>query len=240
MSLAKLPLRLASVMALRDKTWVGASVFDSTIAPIDQKLANENGIPILIVYTDDTHATGSGANLADLTAFMPTVDLTFHVAVATAIETNAAGGVVTIAHSDAGFEAQLDIVEAQIVRVLQKDPGPWGDLFRAFAIRTGERRSRRGASARKGLRFAAREIIIPVEAVPDPIGTPDEYPWNIAVDLFRATPALDDFAKILGDFCDWQPSDPEWRRDLGNLGFDRDRAQALGFVSADGEEIVFS
>ncbi len=238
MSLAKLPLRIATVLALRDLTWAGASVFDSTIVPIDTKVADEKGMLFLVVYTESSH--GSGHPGHDMTGFCPNVDIVIHAAVATSFSGTAAGTSVEIARSDAGFEAQLDIVEAQIVRVLQRDTGPWADLWRAFARDHGEVRTRRGASARKGQRFAAREIIIPVDAVPDPVGVAGDYPWNIAVERFAAEPDLTDLSAILAGFCSDGVGLPEWRSFAGASGLDVATARAFGFATADGEDVVFT
>mgnify|MGYP000975258572 CR=1 FL=1 len=237
MSLAKLPLRIATVLALRGRTWVADRVFDSTITPIETKIDADKGLPFIVVYTDASH--GSDEIGRDLTAFRPDVDLVFHVAVATEFRGTESGTEVVLARSDPGFEAQLDVIEAQIARALQRDPGDWADLWRAFVLHHGELRSRRGASARKGSRFAAREIVLPVQLAADPEGTGDEYPWGTAIERFAAETDLADLAVVLRSFCDDGVALPDWAKLYRTLGFDAARARVLGFVTADGEEVVF-
>lgn len=237
MSLIKLPLRLVSVRALRDLTYAGDAVFDSAIVPLETKVADAKGVPLIVVYTDDAHASPEGWASHDLAGFRPTVSLKFHAAVATEIKSSS--GEVVVARSDEGFEATLDIMEAQILRVLQKGQGPWSELWRSLVIRADERHVRRGASALNGLHFAAREIEVPIESHPDPLGEGLEWPWNAVIDAFAADAELDGLATILLDFCTAEVAAPQWQRDLGNLGADRATALALGFVTAAGEELVF-
>lgn len=240
MSLAKLPLRLAAVQALRDRTWAGPAVFNSVIAPLATKVEDAAGLPFLVVYTDDSTASGVTLSARDHTAFRPTVDLVIHAAVATEFAGIAGGGQIRLAASDAALEAQLDILEAQILAVLQRAADPWCDLFRAFVQDRGEMRSRRGASARKGLRFAAREIVLPIGSVADPSGAGPEYPWSIATEVFAADPETADLAAVIADLSTGTATFADWRRSFAATGFDRATARALGFTTDAGEEIVFT
>lgn len=236
MSFAKLPLRIATVLALRGKTWVGDAVFDSSILPLETRIADSGGLPFIVVYTDDSHADVSAG--CDLTGGVATVDLIIHAAVATEYRADAAGTVVMVARSDAGFEAQLDVIEAQITRALQRGDDGWCELWRAFATGRTSIRTRRGGVARKGARFAAREMVLTVNVVPDPAGTGDEYPWSLAIDRFAAEPDTADLAQVLRAFV--APDDaPEWRRIYRTLGLDAATARSLAFAATDGEILTW-
>lgn len=232
MSLAKLPLRIATVLALRGRTWVGGAVFDSSILPMEARISEGGGLPFVVVYTDDSHAELSHGH--DLTSAATTVDLVIHAAVATEYRSDDGGAVVTVARSDAGFEAQLDIIEAQIVLALQRGEGPWCELWRAFAPVRQSVRTRRGAVARKGARFAAREMVMTVETVPDPCGVGPEYPWSQAIDAFAAEPDTADLAQVLGTFVHADGA-PEWLAIYRGLGMDAATARSFAFAAADGE-----
>lgn len=237
MSLAKLPLRIATVLALRGRTWAGDAVFDSSIIPIDTRIETDGGHPLLVVYTDEAQSRARGE--MDLTGLRPVVDLVIHAAVAVGFEGSESGASVSVARSDAGFEAQLDVIEAQVTRVLMRGEDPWSELWRAFARQRDGIRTRRGASARKGMRFAAREIVLPVEVVPDPLGTGAEYPWAMAVESFGANPDTSDLAAVLATFM--AGSDvPEWRRVYRTLGLDAATARSLAFAAADGEILTWT
>lgn len=237
MSLAKLPLRIATVLALRGETWVGDAVFDSSITPMDDRVRDEKGLPFLVVYTDDAHAESRLDR--DLTGLQLSVDLIIHAALATDFRGTEAGTEVMVARSDAGFEAQLDVIEAQILRTLQRGTSDWCELWRAFAPRHGEVRSRRGASARKGARFAAREIVLPLETVADPSGEGPEFPWNIAADVFGAHADTIDLAEILRSFMNEGVGLPDWQRLYRTLGMDAATARSLSFAAADGDDFIW-
>lgn len=241
MSLAKLPLRIAAVRALRGATFAADAVFDSAIAPLSDTISKGAGLPLIVVYSDDAVADPL-ARLAsnDLSGFHPTVTLTFHAAIATAITVTDAGQTIELADSDAAYEALLDILEAQILAALQKGAGVWADLWRAFAISAGALHSRRGASARKGARFSAREIVLDVHAPANPLGIGPEYPWNLAVETMLADDETDDIGRLLDTVQTLAVGQPDWTNILTNTGLDKARAQALGFVTAAGEEVVFA
>ena len=238
MSLAKLPLRVATVLALRGRTWAGQAVFDSSIVPLEAKVKDTDGHPLLVVYTDDSRSDASGPEQRDLTGLPAAVDLVIHAAVAVGFQGTEAGETISVARTDAGFEAQLDVIEAQVVRALQRGEDPWCELWRAFARARGGVRTRRGASARKGTRFAAREIILPVSVVADPLGTGPEYPWSLAIDQFAAYPDTSDIAAVLQGFVAADDA-PEWLRDYRTLGMDAATARSLAFAAADGEILTW-
>lgn len=240
MSLIKLPLRVVTVKALTGLTYAGPAVFDSAIVPLEAKLADEQGVPLLVVYTDDSHAHAHNVNAHDMAGFHPRINLTVHAAVATQISTTASGQAVVIARADEGLEATLDIIEAQVLRVLQYGQGAWSNLWRTLALNVEDLHVRRGASARKGLRFAAREMVMSIKSHSDPLGEGLEYPWNDVIAAFQADQDLDGLAAVLSDFCTSQSTAPQWQKDLNVMGLDKASASALGFATADGEDVVFS
>ncbi len=240
MNLIKLPLRIATVKALDGATYAGDKVFDSVIAPIDAKSQENRGVPLIVVYTDDAHGLSSTMNGShDLTGIAPRVHLVLHLIMAKELSTSAGGQRVVIAASDSGLEASLDIMGAQVLRALQHGQSPWADLWRTLVRKIDDIHVRRGASARKGLRFAAREIVLPIETFADPLGTGLEWPWNDVVTVFGADEETSDLALILGDFCTDLTSRPDWAQDLAILGMGQKEALALSFVDQDGDIIEF-
>jgi len=238
-SLIKLPLRIAAQKALLGRTYSGPFVFDSVITPLETQVNETKGNSFIAVYTDDAHLNSVAFNVRDLIGFQPRVSLTFHLGIAKGLTTISANKAIELSQSDASLEMILDIQEAQILRVLQTDQNPWSNLFRALALRFSDVHIRRGASSRKGLRFAAREIVLPIEGHPDPLGTGNEYPWNTVIDVFKHDPDLDEVAAMLEDFCTTDQMKPAWRKDFTCTGFDQATARALGLVTHEGDEILW-
>lgn len=239
MSLAKLPLRLLTVKALTGKTWAGDNVLDSAIAPIDKTVEDQKGILFIVVYTDDARSVPV-ANSRDLTAATPSVDLVMHIAVATELKTQAGGIDVVIGRSDANFEATLDITEASILAVLSRGTDAWCNLWRSLVTSVSTIRSQRGASAKRGLRYAARELLLTVETPPNPLGTGEDYPWTDIIAAFDVDDDLKPFAAFLGEFVTGAASLQAWQQDYRTFGLSQSVAKALALVTETGEEITFA
>jgi len=167
MSLARLAMRIAAARALRGATLAEARVYDSAIAPIDQTIAEERQ-PILIVITDDHEMEVTGR---DLFHGNVACDLVIEAAIAARVEVGGDGepeSVITIPHTDEGMELALDLMEHQVMAALIRERTPWSRVWMKLVPRLSRRLSRRGASVEKGVRFAARQIVLTCDLIEAP------------------------------------------------------------------------
>lgn len=196
MSLVSLALRLATIRALKGRTFAEDRVFDSRIEAIDTLAVNETA-PIVIVTTDDDEATIEGR---DLLAGDHQHELVIEAAVWTKVATEKDDEVLVIPATDAGLEASLNILCYQITRALAADGGEWGDLWRTIVMRAPKIVSRRGADDTNGVRFAARQIIYTVDHIAEPL--PGRMPaegdaWARILGMLKADPEFAPIGKII-------------------------------------------
>lgn len=242
MSLTRTLLRLVTVQALVGKTVAGDKVFDSSIDPLDQKVAAE-AAPMIVVYTDDDKSQPAG--LADF--FQGgSVDLVMETVVAGRItvtyDDDGAGGPaeaqqVIVSQTDARMEVALDLIEGQIVRALVAADDPWSRLWKRIAIRATKRESRRGASPEQSSRFAARQLVLTLGIIVDPdpgAPLPSGSIWRDALDQIATVPGMADVAGLLRSDIEGEPLN-EWRRAAARLGVGLETISALGLgpVGAD-------
>ena len=166
MSLSRLAMRVAAARALKGATLAEARVFDSAVDPIDQTIA-ETRQPILIVTTDDHEVEVTGRDLGHGNI---SCDLVIEAAIASRVELNTPdgdGGEVTIAipHTDEGMELALDVMEHQVMAALTRERSDWSRVWMKLVPRVSRRLSRRGASVEKGVRFAARQIVLTCDLI---------------------------------------------------------------------------
>lgn len=225
MSLIGLALRIVTVKALTGKTFAEGRVFDSAIAPLDTKVG-EDAAPLLVVYTDEEDAT---LTASDMFVSDRDLSLVIHAAVANRVTTTAGGVTVEIPHTDEGLEATLDLMRHDIVVALQSGADDWCDLWRRLVVKRKSLGIRRGASAKKGLRFAARELTLHVDTVADPV--PGFGDTALIVDLvaaLRSDPDLADLADLIAarvsSGSDW----PDWKKVSAALGLNRRAHHAVG------------
>ena len=164
MSLARLAMRIAAARALRGATLAEERVHDSAIAPIDQTIAEERQ-PILIVTTDDHEMEVTGRDLfhGDVSC-----DLVIEAAIAARVEVAGEESVITIPHTDEGMELALDLMEHQVMAALTRERSDWSHVWMKLVPRISRRLSRRGASVEKGVRFAARQIVLTCDLIEAP------------------------------------------------------------------------
>jgi hypothetical protein len=225
MSLVALALRIATVKALVGRTLAGDRVYDSAIETIDAQV-EEDGAPMIVVYTDEEEGRTQGK---DLMVTGRSLSLVIQCAVANRVQAQNGAVSVEIPHTDEGIEAVLDFMRHDIVATLQTDQGDWADLWRELVTSVENISVRRGASVKKGLRFAAREITIKVDTLGEPQpGYTAGGPLDLMDALLRADPDLVDMADIIRSRIDPTATPPTWDKTIKALGLSRRGALAVG------------
>lgn len=229
MSLTALALRLATIRALKGRTFAEDRVFDSKINPVNLVVKDEKK-PVIVVTTDDNDTTITGR---DIRHGDHRLELVIEVAVTTKISVTVEDGgtadILTIPASDAGLETTIGLIGWQISKALSADGGAWGDLWRTLVVKVHSITSRRGADDENGVRYAARQFVFLIDHVADP--TPGEElddgdAWHRALSMMKADNELSDIAKIIqseigqGDYMPWEIA-------RGKLGLSNDEAVVM-------------
>ena len=229
MSLARLAMRIAAARALRESTLAEGRVFDSAIAPIDQTIAEERQ-PILIVTTDDHEMEVTGR---DLFHGNVSCDLVIEAAIAARVELTAGDDgetMIAIPHTDEGMELALDIMEHQIMAALTRERSDWSRVWMKLVPRVSRRLSRRGASVEKGVRFAARQIVLTcdlIEAPSDGAAIADGTAWADVLGVMASDADLATIAAMLRSEIEGDPL-ADWRRAANMLGIHLETTDAIG------------
>lgn len=226
MSLVSLALRLATIRALKGRTFAEDRVFDSRIEAIDTLARNETA-PIIIVTTDDDEVEIEGR---DLFAGNHKHELVIEAAVWTKVATEKDGDALIIPATDAGLEASLNIFCYQIVRALAGDGGEWGDLWRSIVTATPKAASRRGADDSNGVRYAARQLTYTVDHIAEPM--PGRMPaegetWFRILTMLKADPEFAAIGKIVETEIA-AVSLMEWEQVRAALGLANDESGWIG------------
>ena len=244
MSLSRLAMRIATTRALKGATLAETRVFDSAVDPIDQTIA-ETRQPILIVTTDDheMEVTGRDLGLGNVSC-----ELVIEAAIASRVELNTPdgdGGEVTIAipHTDEGMELALDVMEHQIMAALTRERSDWSRVWMKLVPRVSRHLSRRGASVEKGVRFAARQIVLTcdlIEAPTDGAAILSGSTWEDVLAMMAGDPELVSIGTMLRAEIDGTPLS-DWRRAANMLGIHLATADAIGiaeFLDAEGNPVT--
>ena len=209
MSFARLALRIATVKALRGRTWAGEMVRDSEIGPIDDA-AQDKEIPFVVVYTDD--AEGSVV-ATDLFGNDGKQCLVIEIGVTTRMKkTRPVPGQSpwVLTSTDAGLEMTIDGIERQIRLALGAVEDPWSELWRSIVVSIVMRKSQRGAS-NVGARFSGRQVVLDLALLRDPHpGRPLGPVWTKFLELCAADADLAPQVPMLtalatGGATDWNP-----------------------------------
>lgn len=226
MSLARLAMRIAAARALRDATLAEERVHDSAIAPIDQTIAEERQ-PILIVTTDDHEMDVTGR---DLFHGNVSCDLVIEAAIAARVEVAGEESVITIPHTDEGMELALDLMEHQVMAALTRERNDWSRVWMKLVPRISRRLSRRGASVEKGVRFAARQIVLTcdlIEAPADGAAVAAGTAWADLLSVLEEDADLAPIARMLRSEIEGAPL-ADWRRAANIMGIHLKTADAIG------------
>lgn len=222
MSLARFALRTATVKALRGATFAGEMVRDSEIGPIDDA-AVDRDIPFVCVYTDDAETAGTGT---DLLSNAGKQCLVLEIGVTTRMQQTDEWAIPT---TDPGMELTIDAIERQITLALTATGQPWAEFWRTLVTGIEGRKSQRGASAREGVRFAGRQVVIDLTLLREPHpGRPIGPVWTQFLALAAADADLAGMVPMLttlitGGATNW----PEWQRVRSAYNLSGPRADAL-------------
>jgi hypothetical protein len=227
MSIARTAVRIAAARAVLNRTLAADRVSDSAIEPIDVAITDVR-LPMITVFTDDDSIDGTGREVWQGNRQL---DLIFEVAVATAVK----DGTFTIPETDFGLEWALDIIEHQIERALLDEGTEWSKVFMALVPRIHSKASRRGASAERGVRFAARQIVYKVDPIASPLpGEPiaSDLPYGRLLAAMAADADIAEYAVFLRSVIE-TPSKPDWKRAAEAIGITRAEADAIGIAPVD-------
>lgn len=226
MSIARTAVRIAAVRSILNRTLAGSRVSDSAIEPIDVTIS-EARLPIITVITDDDSIDGNGR---DVWSGRREMDLVVEVAVATEVK----DGAFTIPETDFGLEWALDIIEHQIDRALFDEGSEWSSIFMALVPRVHHKASRRGASAERGSRFAARQIIYKLDTLAAPMPGPVDatLPYGRLLAAMEADSELADYAAFLRTVIG--TTEPAaWKQAADALGITKSEADGIGITPFD-------
>lgn len=234
MGLLAFAIRLTLWRALYGATYAGPNVFDSAV---DIEMLGDEKIerrPVLTISTDEEKLTPNGK---DWLTGDREIDLVIEMAIWTAIKDKAG---VEIAHTDDGLEMALSYLSRQVMRILQVDDGtPWGDLFRAFAGHVDKVEAKRGGSANKGERIAARQVIITLKPTfgEPAFGVAPSEEWARLIAAMAADDILKDMAPGLAAEIQGTAI-PEWARLQAAIGQSRGAIVALGLGPLPPEDVT--
>jgi hypothetical protein len=243
MSLTRLALRKATVHALRGVTFAGGNVRDSDNTPIDDAAVGST-VPAIGVYTDEGAAMPRATSL--IVPDDHTVSLVIEIGVSTRMEPSdedIANGVPPHAigwvtpTTDAGLEYTVDAVERQIVLALMRGEGPWCEMWRSMVPSIKTVKSQRGGGE-KGVRFAARQIVMECETFAEPQADPAALAagtiWRRFLDLCATDADLLVLVPSLEALITGGPALAPWRAVMAAHGLDRARADAMLITPARG------
>lgn len=234
--LARIALRIAAVEALKGKTLVGDSVFDSRIGALD--VAADGSVrtdmerPFVTVYTDAGKAA-DGLNARALYSNGVT-ELIFETGVTIAMtqtdhETGESYIVAGVRATDDALEFMLDMVARQIMDALGDPDSEWADIFRGLNYRV-DKVERARTSGEDGTRFAAQQIRLTVELIEDPVrGEPldEEAPFARFLTKLETMPApYPVYAAMMR--AQIEGSNRPWETVQRRLGLTREELLALG------------
>lgn len=235
MSIARLAMRLATARAILGRTIAEGRVFDSAIDPINQTIS-ENREPLVVVTTDSHEVTIVGR---DLVSGNHQCDLVIELAIASAVEVPAddgQGGEISVAipHTDEGMEILLDLLEHQVIAALTKDDNLWTEAWMALVPLVHRRSSIRGASTEKGVRFAARQIVLTCDLLDTPLNAAEATAgtaWGKFLAAMDADPNLAPIASMLRAEID-QAGSTGWKSNAQELGIQIGTLAQLGLDPA--------
>lgn len=176
MSFCRFALRLSAVMALRGKTLAGDNVHNSRIGVIDfaadGSLSVNDDKVFLDVFSDDS--TADDVHIRDMHQ-NGVLALNFESGVtSTMVESDPETGAGTIVGvgipaTDDAYETTLDLLDSQIQTELTNPDNDWAEIWRKLHNKVIKIERKRVASSDDGIRRAARQLRITVEAKADPV-----------------------------------------------------------------------
>ena len=235
MSIIRTVVRLATVAALRERTWAQSRVYDSNNTPLLDALLGQGSQPYITVFTEDD--VRSGISGKDIQASPRSLALVMEIGIALASSGLAPEDVeISIPPTDEGMELTMDIVESQALGVIFGEPSSvWGEILRRIFGTISRVSSARGGAAERGARWAARQLVITSEHIlSDPVGgtvLPANHPVRTFVTAGRASsdPNMVGAANIVNDLINDTPV-IDWLQAQAWLGLNRGAAQGMGIA----------
>lgn len=226
MSISRLMLRMATRKALMGRTWAEDRVFDSAITEIDQTVLASRR-PLIVVTTDDEEGQVDGRDILGATR---SLDLVIEVAVATFVRAEGGGVTIILPDTDEGLEVTVDLMCRQVIRALQSADGVWPDMWRSLVPAVASVSQRRGADAKNGIRFAARQIVITLSPLADPLMLADDpVEGNVFAEFLALADGDDELASASQAIRAALTNDvPDWRLTQALLGMSDTEAEIMG------------
>lgn len=159
MSLNRLALRIATVLALKGRTHAGGAVFDSRNATIDE-LVRDEVVPVISVYTDE-----------DMPGDERQVSLVIECAVSVLQAKGDDEPQLWTPTTDPMLELNLDLMEAEIADALAAPDNETVDIWRTLVPDIVKISSQRGVfGVETEQRLAARQRLMMVRLLDDTQG----------------------------------------------------------------------
>lgn len=230
MSITRLATRLLTTRALAyAETLAEDRIRDSSIVNLESAIAG-SAKPIVLVYTDDSEFRPTGRTML---GGQGTTTIVLILAVAGSVRLENGETTFLFPTTDATVEMSLDILERQIQVALSHPDNPWAQLWQKIVTNVGKWQSRRGGSTKEGARFGARQIIIEVETIFDPvIGAEPEGPWAELLAAIEADTSAD-FAGIAGPLRALIKGGellPDWKRNMATFAIPRESLRGMGLA----------
>jgi len=178
MSLMRIALRTAAVLALKGRTQAGDTVLDSelgTVVDVDGRLLLDSDKKrFIVVYTDDGRTVPEEAKALHEAE---KVELKFEYGIAANLtfkerdpDTGEEFDAVApgIPFTSRSAELYLDLVGFQILKVLRDPDSELSDIFRDFYTSIEKIERRRRGSERTGERVAAQQIVLTLNLEEEP------------------------------------------------------------------------
>lgn len=245
MSITRFLLRQITLKAIMGRTMAEDRVRDSSIQNLEAALENAPK-PIALVYTDDSDFVPIGR---ELTGGQGTQHLVILISNSGFVkikkekenpdDEDEEEGAFIFPVTDETLEMSLDIMESQIQRALNDPQNPWADLWMKIVSKVEKWSSNRGQSDKKGTRFAARQIIMQIETLHDPVpGGELEGVWPEIIAAIKADPDPDfaGLGAIVEDYLTGKPMGSIRRKGL-DLGMPYSSLEGIGVgaIVPDGE-----
>lgn len=247
MTLGQDILRLITVRALRDRTWVGARVYDSPATPADLMLGRDRA-PFIAVYTDDADHELEGQSFHNPTSALY---LLIECAAATRVtiaarpggnapsSPPAAASAVSLVQTDEGLELIIGCIARQVIQALMATDSEWAELWRLFATIRTRVEVRRGGpgqdSEQSGIRYASRIMRMEIMPIADPVygeGVPSGF-WTRFFTAAEADPELSKVAPMLRGHFESTPRLPSWRVEQMRGTYTFEALKSLGITPLD-------
>lgn len=234
MSLIRAVLRLATVAALRERTWAGPRVFDSDNTPLVEALGiGETAKPYIVVFTDEDGRPGLVGS--DVYSARRQLELVLEIGVASAVMAESGDAVLQFPRTDAAMELVLDMLQAQaIAAVLGDAQSEWGEIVRDLLFGSVARiTSQRGGSSEPRARWAARQVTIITDTIADmPAGAPwpPGHPVLRFIEKAKAEPGIADAATLIEGWIAGVDAYPSWQQAQQWLGLTKRGIRGIGMA----------